>query len=54
MSDAAHALLGSPDQAYAVVFGLEGAMFVISAMLAAQLNVHRVSAASKPSGPVFT
>lgn len=54
MSDAAHALLGSPVQAYAVVFGLEGAMFVISAMLAAQLNVHKVPAASKPPGPVFT
>ena len=54
MSDVAHALLGSPVQAYAVVFGLEGALFLVSAILAAQLHVHRTSRASATRGPVFT
>ena len=54
MSDVAHAILGSPVQAYAVVFGLEGALFLVSAILAAQLHVHRTSRAPATRGPVFT
>lgn len=54
MSDVAHALLGSPVQAYAVVFGLEGALFLISAILAAQLHVHRATRAPATRDPVFT
>ena len=54
MSDVAHAFLGSPVQAYAVVFGLEGALFLISALLATQLHVHRTTRTPAPQGPVFT
>ena len=54
LSDAAHALLGSPVQAYALVFGLESALFLISAVLAAQLRVHRTSRTPASRGPVFT
>jgi BCD family chlorophyll transporter-like MFS transporter len=54
MSDVAHTLLGSPVQAYAVVFGLEGALFLISAILAAQLRVHRSSRSPATRCPVLT
>lgn len=49
-SDIAHALLSSPDQAYAVVFGLEGMLFLLSAIIAGQLTVSNLQARHPKTG----
>lgn len=54
VSDLAHALLGSPVQAYAVVFGLEGLLFLGSAFIASQLTVHSVHPRRLNAGTAFT
>jgi BCD family chlorophyll transporter-like MFS transporter len=51
-SDTANALLGSAAPAYALVFGLEGLMFLVSAVLAAQLEqqpARKARISSKPA-----
>jgi BCD family chlorophyll transporter-like MFS transporter len=54
VSDAAHALLGAPVLAYAVVFGLEGLLFLASALLASQLAYRPAThARSAPVSPAI-
>lgn len=53
-SDLAHALLASPVQAYAVVFGLEGGLFLLSAVIAGQLTVSSQQRRRLQTGSAFT
>ncbi|MBM4227032.1 MAG: BCD family MFS transporter [Gammaproteobacteria bacterium] len=53
-SDLAHALLASPVQAYAVVFGLEGGLFLLSAVIAGQLTVSNQQRRRLETGTAFT
>lgn len=53
-SDLAHALLASPVQAYAVVFGLEGGLFLLSAVIAGQLTISSQQRRRLQTGSAFT
>jgi BCD family chlorophyll transporter-like MFS transporter len=54
VSDVAHALLGAPVLAYAVVFGLEGFLFLVSALLASQLAYQPAAAVrAAPASPAI-